>query len=107
RMHNMRTLEPLAETKRRKISRETLDIYAPLAHRLGIGQIKWELEDLAFRNLEPDAYEDVAKRIARKRHEREQLVTDLSDILASALGKVGGIADITARPKPILTAWPE
>ena len=78
RLHNMRTLDPLPEVKRRKISRETLDIYAPLAHRLGIGQIKWELEDLAFRNLEPDAYDDVAKRIARKRHERERLVTDLT-----------------------------
>src|SRR6266704_18267 len=105
RLHNMRTLEPLPEVKRRKISRETLDIYAPLAHRLGIGQIKWELEDLAFRNLEPDAYEDVAKRIARKRHEREQLVTDLSDILASELEKVGVIADITGRPKHIFSVW--
>jgi guanosine-3',5'-bis(diphosphate) 3'-pyrophosphohydrolase len=74
RLHNMRTLDPLPEVKRRKISRETLDIYAPLAHRLGIGQIKWELEDLAFRNLEPDAYDDVVKRIARKRHDRESLV---------------------------------
>src|SRR5438093_1298053 len=71
RLHNMRTLEPLAEPKRRKISRETLDIYAPLAHRLGIGQIKWELEDLAFRNLEPDAYTDVISRIARKRADRD------------------------------------
>ncbi len=105
RLHNMRTLDPLPEVKRRKISRETLDIYAPLAHRLGIGQIKWELEDLAFRNLEPDAYEDVAKRIARKRHEREQLVTDLSDILASELEKVGVIADITGRPKHIFSVW--
>src|SRR5258708_1166214 len=105
RLHNMRTLEPLAETKRRKISRETLDIYAPLAHRLGIGQIKWELEDLAFRNLEPDAYEDVAKRIARKRHERETLVTDLSDALARELEKVGIIADITGRPKHIYSVW--
>src|SRR2546422_831487 len=105
RLHNMRTLEPLAEVKRRKISRETLDIYAPLAHRLGIGQIKWELEDLAFRNLEPDAYEDVAKRIARKRHEREQLVTDLSDILARELEKVRIIADITGRPKHIYSVW--
>src|SRR5579872_7633342 len=89
RLHNMRTLDPLPEAKRRKISRETLDIYAPLAHRLGIGQIKWELEDLAFRNLEPEAYEDVSKRFARKRHERERLVADLREVLATELDKVG------------------
>jgi len=82
RLHNMRTLEPLADVKRRKISRETLDIYAPLAHRLGIGQVKWELEDLAFRYLEPEAYDEVAKRIFRKRNEREALVSDLREILA-------------------------
>src|SRR5438270_11856743 len=105
RLHNMRTIDPLPEVKRRKISRETLDIYAPLAHRLGIWQVKWELEDLAFRNLEPDAYEDVAKRIARKRHEREQLVTDLRDILANELDKVGIKADITGRPKHIYSVW--
>jgi len=105
RLHNMRTLDPLPEVKRRKISRETLDIYAPLAHRLGIGQIKWELEDLAFRNLEPDAYEDVAKRIARKRTERERLVEDLRDILAAELAKVGIKADITGRPKHIYSVW--
>src|SRR5437762_2487361 len=105
RLHNMRTLDPLPEVKRRKISRETLDIYAPLAHRLGIGQIKWELEDLAFRNIEPDAYDDVAKRIARKRHEREALVSDLREILASELEKVGIQADITGRPKHIYSVW--
>jgi GTP pyrophosphokinase len=105
RLHNMRTLDPLPEVKRRKISRETLDIYAPLAHRLGIGQIKWELEDLAFRNLEPDAYEDVSRRIARKRNERERLVTDLRDILARELEKVGITADITGRPKHIYSVW--
>jgi guanosine-3',5'-bis(diphosphate) 3'-pyrophosphohydrolase len=105
RLHNMRTLDPLPEPKRRKISRETLDIYAPLAHRLGIGQIKWELEDLAFRNLEPEAYEDVVKRIARKRHERETLVSDLRDILARELEKVGIQADITGRPKHIYSVW--
>jgi len=105
RLHNMRTLEPLPDVKRRKISRETLDIYAPLAHRLGIGQIKWELEDLAFQYLEPEAYDDVAKRILRKRHEREALVSDLRDILARELEKVGILADITGRPKHIYSVW--
>ena len=94
-------LDPLPEVKRRKISRETLDIYAPLAHRLGIGQLKWELEDLAFRNLEPEAYEDVVKRIARKRHDRETLVSDLREILARELDSVGIPAEITGRPKHI------
>ncbi len=105
RLHNMRTLDPLPEPKRRKISRETLDIYAPLAHRLGIGQIKWELEDLAFRNLEPEAYDDVVKRIARKRHERETLVSDLREILGRELDKVGIQAEITGRPKHIYSVW--
>jgi len=105
RLHNMRTLEPLAEPKRRKISRETLDIYAPLAHRLGIGQIKWELEDLAFRHLEPDAYEDVVSRIARNRADREALVSDLREILARELEKVGIQADITGRPKHMYSVW--
>jgi GTP pyrophosphokinase len=105
RLHNMRTLQPLAEAKRRKISRETLDIYAPLAHRLGIGQIRWELEDLAFRNLEPDAYEDVVGRIARERADREALVSDLREILARELDKVGIQADITGRPKHIYSVW--
>jgi GTP diphosphokinase / guanosine-3',5'-bis(diphosphate) 3'-diphosphatase len=105
RLHNMRTLEPLAEAKRRKISRETLDIYAPLAHRLGIGQIKWELEDLAFRNMEPEAYEDVVRRINRKRDEREALVSDLREILARELEKVGIQAEITGRPKHMYSVW--
>ena len=105
RLHNMRTLEPLADVKRRKISRETLDIYAPLAHRLGIGQVKWELEDLAFRYLEPEAYDEVAKRIFRKRNEREALVSDLREILARELEIVGITAEITGRPKHIYSVW--
>jgi GTP diphosphokinase / guanosine-3',5'-bis(diphosphate) 3'-diphosphatase len=105
RLHNMRTLDPLPDLKRRKISRETLDIYAPLAHRLGIGQVKWELEDLAFRYLEPESYEEVAKRIFRKRNEREALVSDLREILARELEGVGINADITGRPKHIYSVW--
>jgi GTP diphosphokinase / guanosine-3',5'-bis(diphosphate) 3'-diphosphatase len=105
RLHNMRTLEPLPDVKRRKISRETLDIYAPLAHRLGIGQVKWELEDLAFRYLEPESYDEVAKRIFRKRNEREALVYDLREILARELESVGISAEITGRPKHIYSVW--
>ena len=105
RLHNMRTLDPLPEVKRKRISRETLDIYAPLAHRLGIGQIKWELEDLAFRNLEPEAFKDVAKRIARTREVREALVSDLREILGRELEKIGIEAEITGRPKHIYSIW--
>src|SRR6266576_654209 len=76
-----------------------------LAHRLGIGQIKWELEDLAFRYLDPEAYEDVVSRIARKRGERESLVNDLREILARELEKVGIQAEITGRPKHIYSVW--
>ncbi|HEX6349073.1 MAG TPA: HD domain-containing protein, partial [Candidatus Dormibacteraeota bacterium] len=99
RLHNMRTLDPLPEVKRKRIAKETLDIYAPLAHRLGIGQIKWELEDLAFRHLEPEAYAEVVNRVARKRQERERLVSDLREILARELEKIEMTAEITGRPK--------
>src|SRR2546421_4154611 len=93
RLHNMRTLEFLPEPKRLRISRETLDIYAPLAHRLGIWQVKWELEDLAFRYLQPDDYKDVVKRINRQRKDRENVVSDLREILAAELEKIEIDAD--------------
>ena len=105
RLHNMRTLDVLPETRRRKISRETMDIYAPLAHRLGIGQIKWELEDLAFRNLNPDDYHDIVGRVNRKRRDRESMVADLGDILARDLDKIGIQAEISGRPKHIYSIW--
>jgi guanosine-3',5'-bis(diphosphate) 3'-pyrophosphohydrolase len=105
RLHNMRTLEFLPEPKRVKISRETLDIYAPLAHRLGIWQIKWELEDLAFRYLQPDDYKDVVKRINRQRKDRETVVSDLREILATELEKIEIDADISGRPKHAYSIW--
>ena len=70
RLHNMRTLEYLPDVKRRRIARETRDIYAPLAHRFGMAMIRWELEDLSFKFLEPEAYRDLAKKVKAKRRER-------------------------------------
>jgi GTP diphosphokinase / guanosine-3',5'-bis(diphosphate) 3'-diphosphatase len=105
RLHNMRTLDPLPEPKRRRIAKETLEIYAPLAHRLGIGQVKWELEDLAFRHLEPEAYAEVVSRVSRKRQERERLVSDLKEILQRELEKIEMTADITGRPKHMYSIW--
>jgi GTP pyrophosphokinase len=105
RLHNMRTLDPLPEAKRRRISRETLDIYAPLAHRLGIGQVKWELEDLAFRNLQPEDYQDVVRRINRKRKEREAAVSDLREILSRELEKIGIEAEVLGRSKHVYSIY--
>jgi len=105
RLHNMRTLDPLPPAKRQRIARETLDIYAPLAHRLGIGQVKWELEDLAFRHLEPEPYHDVVALLKSKRADRESLVKDLSAVLAGELDKIGIPAEISGRPKHIYSIW--
>jgi GTP pyrophosphokinase len=99
RLHNMRTLEPLPEAKRHLIARETLDIYAPLAHRLGIYWIKAELEDLALRYLDAEAYRDLAARIATKRQEREGDINEVLGLLRGKLAEVDIKAQITGRPK--------
>ena len=99
RLHNMRTLEPLREEKRRLIARETLDIYAPIAHRLGIYWMKAELEDLALRHLEPEVYHDLAARVAKKRREREKDINEVIEILQQKLTDVGIQAEIIGRPK--------
>ncbi|MBP1780134.1 MAG: relA, partial [candidate division NC10 bacterium] len=99
RLHNMRTLDPLPEGKRRLIARETLDIYAPLAHRLGISWIKAELEDLALRHLDSQAYEELSTLIARKRKEREGDIAEAIRLLESKLAEVEIKAQITGRPK--------
>jgi len=99
RLHNMRTLEPLPEAKRQLIARETLDIYAPLAHRLGIYWIKAELEDLSLRYLDSEAYQDLATRIARKRREREGDINESIGALERKLAEVDIKAQITGRPK--------
>ncbi len=101
RLHNMRTLKPLPQEKQQRIARETMEIYAPLAHRLGIWQIKWQLEDLAFRYLQPDNYRQIAKLIAARRVTRERYVARVSRILSDDLEKAGIKAEVTGRPKSI------
>lgn len=100
RLHNMRTLDWLPEHKRERIAQETMDLYAPLAHRFGMAQVKWELEDLAFKYLEPEAYRALARMVAAKRAEREALVLALKEPLERTL-TAAGIPDVevTGRPK--------
>lgn len=99
RLHNMRTMKFMPAHKQESISRETLEIYAPLAHRLGIHAIKWELEDLAFRYTEPETYYDLMEQVKVKRQEREQMVNDAMEILKDALKEQGIECSIQGRPK--------
>ena len=101
RLHNMRTLNALPEDRRIAIARETLEIYAPLAHRLGIWEIKWRLEDLSFQHLNPDAYRDISKLLSSKRTEREEYVQRVQGLLEEELDAAGISAEITGRPKHI------
>ena len=101
RVHNMRTLEGHPEHKRRRIARETLEIFAPLANRLGIWQIKWELEDLSFRYLEPVTYRNLSRAMDQKRAERVSWMDETRETLAKALNEAGIKAEINGRPKHI------
>jgi GTP pyrophosphokinase len=105
RLHNMRTLGSLPEEKQKRIARETMDIFAPLANRLGIWQIKWELQDLAFRYLEPAQYRKIADFIAERLEDREAYIDRFVATLAQALQQAGIKADITGRPKHIYSIW--
>jgi len=99
RVHNMRTIEFLREDKRQRIALETRDIYAPLAHRLGMAGIKRELEDLSLKALDPEAYQDLASRIQARRHEREAFLDDVKEQLEEGLRAAGIRAEVTGRPK--------
>jgi guanosine-3',5'-bis(diphosphate) 3'-pyrophosphohydrolase len=105
RLHNMRTLGALQAEKRRAIAQETLEIYAPLAHRLGMREAKWQLEDLAFRYLKPRAYHQIARLVAGKRVEREGFVNEASQILSQELDKAGIEARVYGRPKHIYSIY--
>ena len=99
RLHNMRTLKHMRSDKQKRIAKETLEIFAPLAHRLGIFNVKWELEDLSFRYLEPDKYYDLVDKMKQKRQAREDIVNDTMSQLTKALGEANIKADIKGRPK--------
>jgi len=99
RLHNMRTLEHLSADRRLAIAQETRDIYAPLAHRLGIGRLKWELEDLALKFVDPDTYRNIASLISERREGREALLVRIIAPVADALQKEGIPADILGRVK--------
>ncbi len=99
RLHNMRTMKYMPLHKQQSISRETLEIYAPLAHRLGINTIKWELEDLAFRYLEPDIYYDLVEQVKIRRNERQSMINEAIEELRENLKKANIKCEIQGRPK--------
>ena len=105
RLHNMRTLAALREDRRIFKSRETLEIYAPIAHRLGINSIKWELEDLSFFYLEPNKYKQVSRMVTESRAEREKYLADVIAVLHEEMGKVGISAQIMGRPKHLYSIY--
>jgi GTP diphosphokinase / guanosine-3',5'-bis(diphosphate) 3'-diphosphatase len=101
RLHNMKTLDALSEDKRKRISQETMDIYAPLANRLGIWQVKWQLEDLSFRHLDPDQYRDIASKLQSRRQSREKHIAQVVEILQNELASHGLKAEVSGRAKHI------
>jgi guanosine-3',5'-bis(diphosphate) 3'-pyrophosphohydrolase len=106
RLHNMRTLEHLPDDKRARIATETREIYAPLAHRFGMAGVKAELEDLAFKFLEPEEYAALARQVAAKRAEREQMIAALQGPLEQELRRAGiADVDVSGRPKHLWSIW--
>ena len=105
RLHNMRTLWYMPESKRKRIAQETLDIFAPLANRLGIWQIKWELEDLSFRYVNPEKYKEIAELLNLRRADREKQIQDIIDRLKGTLEQASIEADISGRPKHIYSIF--
>lgn len=105
RLHNMRTLKPLSLHRQKAIAKESLEIFAPLAHRLGISRLKWELEDLALRYLDPEAYRNIAEMVALKRKEREAYLQDVTEMLEKAVLEHEIPAEIQGRPKSFYSIY--
>jgi RelA/SpoT family (p)ppGpp synthetase len=105
RLHNMRTLSHMSEVKRTRIAKQTLDIFAPLANRLGIWQIKWELEDLAFRYVNPGKYKEIAEQLAERRPDREAQIEAIIDSLKNLFDEHNIKLEISGRPKHIYSIY--
>lgn len=105
RLHNMRTLSYMPEEKRRRIAQQTLDIFAPLANRLGIWQIKWELEDLSFRYVEPEKYREIAEKLANRREDRQAEIERIVARIKKVLEENNIEAEVTGRPKHIYSIY--
>ena len=105
RLHNMRTLKFMTKEKQEQKARETLEIYAPLAHRLGIHKIKWELEDLSFRYIDEKSYYDLVERIAKKRREREEYIQEIIGIVWNKTKEMGISAEIEGRAKHLYSIY--
>ncbi len=105
RLHNMLTLDALPAEKRRRIAQETLDIYSPLAHRLGIWEIKWQLDDLAFRHLDEERYQEISQMLAAKRTEREAYVEGVATHLRQEMQQFNVQGEVSGRPKSIYSIY--
>ncbi len=105
RLHNMRTLGAVRAEKQKRIATETLEIFSPLANRLGVWQVKWELEDLSFRYMQPETYKKVAKKLSERRIDRQRYIDEFIDDLSSTLEQRGIQAEIKGRPKHIYSIW--
>lgn len=105
RLHNMRTLEYMRRDKQMEKAKETLEIYAPLAYRLGMSSIKWELEDLSLRYLEPEIYYELAEKLKKKRSERENIIQEIIAELDEALKSANIVAELKGRPKSIYSIY--
>ncbi len=105
RVHLMRAIKDLEPERRARISRDTQRVYAPLANRLGMWQVKWELEDLALRYLEPEEYQRIAGALAERREERQRYIADVLDTLRRTFAEAGIKADLAGRPKHIYSIW--
>jgi GTP diphosphokinase / guanosine-3',5'-bis(diphosphate) 3'-diphosphatase len=105
RLHNMRTLSYMQEDRKKAIAAETVEVYAPLAHRFGLAKIKWELEDLAFKHLNSDAYKNLVKKVVEKRQEREEYIRGILGPVKEALKKAGLEGKVYGRPKHLYSIW--